>query len=138
MNLPELLQGPGEGLRRRCKVFFTLHSLTPRSLVSFVMKSIIFFIMSGLLLTFTFPGDNVWSAQNEVKQVILRVDGMTCASCPATVKMALKRLEGVVGVEVSYRDAKATVNYKEGKVTIDDMIKSIDDIGYRASIFEHK
>ena len=50
------------------------------------------------------------------------------------IKTALKKLDGVVDADVSYRDAKATVRYHDGKVTVEQMIKAIEGIGMKASL----
>ncbi len=50
--------------------------------------------------------------------VILKVDGMTCQSCPYQVKSALKRVEGVI-------TASATLETREAEVTFDDAVTNI-------------
>jgi mercuric ion binding protein len=50
--------------------------------------------------------------------VILKVDGMTCQSCPYQVKSALKRVEGVI-------TASASLETREAEVTFDDAITNI-------------
>ena len=50
--------------------------------------------------------------------VILKVDGMTCQSCPYQVKSALKRVEGVV-------TASASLETRKAEVTFDDTITNI-------------
>ncbi len=97
------------------------------------MRNFIFITIALLILSI--PADNAWSIEGKASQVILKIDGMTCASCPAMIKTALKKLDGVVDADVSYKDAKATVKYKEGKITIEQMIKAIEGIGMKASPF---
>lgn len=80
------------------------------------------------------PSNSVWSAEGRVGQIILNVEGMTCPSCPAMIKTALKKLDGVVDADVSYKDAKAKVKYQEGKTTVEQMIKAIEGIGMKASL----
>jgi len=87
------------------------------------------FVLSGILFI---PAINsVWGSE-VANQVTLKVDGMYCAACPATVKVALKRLPGVINADISFKEAKATVSYHEGKVTVEQMIKAIEDAGYEA------
>jgi len=50
--------------------------------------------------------------------VILKVDGMTCQSCPYQVKSALKRVEGVIA-------ASASLETREAEVTFDDAVTNI-------------
>ena len=97
------------------------------------MRNFIFIMITLLILTV--PVDNAWSAEGKVKQITLNVEGMTCASCPAMIKMALKKLDGIVDTDVSYEKSKATVRYRDGKVTVEQMIKAIEDIGMKASPF---
>ncbi len=92
-------------------------------------------ISALVLISMTLFALSVNGAEGKVRQITLNVEGMTCASCPAMIKTALKKLDGVVDADVSYKDAKATVKYKEGKVTIEQMIKAIEGIGMKASPF---
>lgn len=49
-----------------------------------------------ILSCFLFIMSNAWSAEGNLKQVTLKVEGMTCATCPVMVKAVLKRLPGVI------------------------------------------
>ncbi|MBI5750500.1 MAG: cation transporter [Nitrospinae bacterium] len=91
-------------------------------------------ISALVLVSMTLFALSVNGAEGKVKQVTLNIGGMTCASCPAMVKTALKKLDGVVDTDVSYKDAKATVKYQDGKVTVEQMIKAIEGIGMKASL----
>lgn len=91
------------------------------------------FVLMGLVF-FTISMDNAWSSEGNLKQVTLKVEGMTCATCPVTVKAALKRLPGVINADVSFKEAKAVVSYQEGKVTVEQMIKAVEDAGYYAEL----
>jgi mercuric ion binding protein len=54
-----------------------------------------------------------------VEQTIkLKVEGMTCQSCPYQVKSALKRVEGVIS-------ASASLETLEAEVTFDDAVTNI-------------
>jgi len=50
--------------------------------------------------------------------VILKVNGMTCQSCPYQVKRALKRVEGVI-------NASASLDTREAEVTFDNAVTNI-------------
>ncbi len=99
-----------------------------------IYRMVVLIFVIASLLPFTVSMNYVWGSEGAIKQVTLKVEGMTCASCPATVKAALKRLPGVVKVDVSFKEAKATVSYYEGKVTVEQMIKAIEDVGYYAGL----
>ncbi len=67
-------------------------------------------------------------------RVTLDVGGMTCASCAQNVEKVLKRLEGVSSVNVNVSMGKARIEYNSSVVSVDDMRKAIEAIGYSASM----
>jgi len=66
----------------------------------------------------------------KIKEVSLQITGMTCASCAATVEKALKNLKGVKAANVNIATEKATVKYSAGQVSILDLRKAVEDVGY--------
>ena len=60
----------------------------------------------------------------------LRVGGMDCASCAASVERALKHLEGVQDVRVDVVGGKVRVGYAEGKLARGDLAGAIRGVGY--------
>jgi mercuric transport protein len=66
--------------------------------------------------------------------VTLALDGMTCASCGATIRVVLKKLDGVRDATVSFKDRRAQVTYDPARVTPDKMVKAIEDAGYKARV----
>ncbi|MCQ6961918.1 heavy metal translocating P-type ATPase [Methanolobus chelungpuianus] len=67
-------------------------------------------------------------------RITLDVGGMTCASCAQNVEKVLKRLNGVSSVNVNVSTGKARIEYNSSVVSVDDMRKAIEDIGYSASM----
>ena len=72
------------------------------------------------------------AAQPEGASYELRVDGMDCASCGATVEQALRRLEGVHDVQVDVVGQRVRVRYAESKLARGDLAGAIRRVGYRA------
>jgi Cu+-exporting ATPase len=70
------------------------------------------------------------SATVETKRLDLPVTGMTCAACSARVQKGLNEMEGVSGANVNLAAERATINFDPGKVTVDEFIKKIEDLGY--------
>lgn len=66
----------------------------------------------------------------KIKEVSLQITGMTCASCAATVEKALKNLKGVKAANVNIATEKATVKYSASQVSILDLRKAVEDVGY--------
>ena len=65
------------------------------------------------------------------EKVMLRVGGMTCATCEKTVTDALQHLDGVVSVTVNLATEKASVTYNQRMVSLADMKKAVEDAGYQ-------
>ena len=59
-----------------------------------------------------------------------KVEGMTCASCETTIKIALERIEGVNTAEVSYDRGEAVVAYDPAKTTSTKLRDTINSTGY--------
>jgi copper chaperone CopZ len=92
----------------------------------------IFTLVAVLTVAFTTFNTSVVLSEESAnnQEVTLKVDGMTCKMCTIT----LKRLDGVIDAEVSYKYKEAKVRYEEGKVTVDEMIKAIENAGnYRVT-----
>jgi copper chaperone CopZ len=80
------------------------------------------------------PSPTASSEETAERTVILGIGGMTCASCSATVKVALKKLDGVLDVTVSFEEKRATVNYDAGRVTPAKMVEAVEAAGYEATV----
>ncbi|RME14158.1 MAG: heavy-metal-associated domain-containing protein [Bdellovibrio sp.] len=66
------------------------------------------------------------------KRACYRVEGMTCATCPLTVKASVKKLDGIFSVEASLENKSASVEYDPQKTNVETIKKKIDSIGYKA------
>ena len=62
------------------------------------------------------------------------VTGMTCGGCEVGVRRVVNKLEGVQEVEASHEDGTATVTYQAERVTPDDIIAAIEELGYTAEL----
>ncbi len=67
------------------------------------------------------------------ERVELAIEGMTCASCAARIEKRLNRLEGV-SASVNYTSEHAAVTFESGRVSIEDLIGSVEAAGYHASL----
>ncbi|WP_240913609.1 heavy metal translocating P-type ATPase [Thermococcus sp. JdF3] len=64
-------------------------------------------------------------------ELVLKVNGMTCAMCVKTIEEALKDLPGVLEASVNLGTETARVSYDPSLVTIEDIRKTIEDVGYQ-------
>jgi copper chaperone CopZ len=71
-------------------------------------------------------------AKPALRVVEIPVEGMACVSCAASVKHAVKSLNGVIRVEVSLEKRNARVTYFANLLTPDRIVAAIDKLGYTA------
>ncbi len=62
----------------------------------------------------------------------LRVVGVSCASCFASVKKALLKHDGVLDVRANVAADLLLVDYEADKVSLEDILAVIGKAGYRA------
>lgn len=62
------------------------------------------------------------------------ITGMTCSACSAHVEKAVKKLEGIKNVSVNLLQNSMIVEYDESILTSQNIIDSIVDAGYGASL----
>ncbi|MBN1763445.1 MAG: copper-translocating P-type ATPase [Methanomicrobia archaeon] len=65
------------------------------------------------------------------EKATLKIGSMTCAMCVKTIENALGSLDGVVSVTANIGAEKAYVTYNQRIVTIADMKKAVEDMGYQ-------
>lgn len=65
-----------------------------------------------------------------VKEIILPVDGMTCAACSRAVERAISRLDGVEQASVSIATNRAAVAFDPEKVRVADIKLAVAKAGY--------
>src|SRR6266704_3645867 len=67
-------------------------------------------------------------------RIILPVEGMSCASCAATIQEALSNAPGVASATVNYATAKAAVEYDDSQTRVSDLIRTVRGAGYDCGI----
>lgn len=94
------------------------------------MKSLL--AVAAALLLLAGPA---WAAS---KTVTLAVPGMTCATCPITVKKALTKVAGVTKVDVDLDNLQAVVTFDDAKTTVAALTKATTDAGYPSTVTDNK
>jgi Cu+-exporting ATPase len=61
------------------------------------------------------------------------LQGMTCASCAATVERGLGRVPGVQTASVKLAAAQATISYNPAIAQVHGLIQAIEDAGYKVT-----
>jgi copper ion binding protein len=72
------------------------------------------------------------TANENLKTVTIPVEGMTCSACVARVKKSLRSLDGVREVTVSLESRNTKVSFVSDKTSAEQIVKAIDDLGYKA------
>lgn len=62
------------------------------------------------------------------------IEGMHCGACSTGIELFLSNTEGVKSVKVSLEAKKGEVEYDETKLTDADVIKTIEEAGFKAQI----
>jgi periplasmic mercuric ion binding protein len=73
---------------------------------------------------------------SEPQTVILKITGMTCGGCAMNVSNTLEKVDGVIDQTVEFPGDVATIKYDADKTSIEEIIASIEEIGFKAEIME--
>jgi Cu+-exporting ATPase len=65
------------------------------------------------------------------EHAVLKIGGMTCATCVNTIENALRHKDGIGTVNVNLGAEKAYVTFNPSILSITDMRKAIEDVGYQ-------
>ncbi len=61
----------------------------------------------------------------------LKVKGMSCVNCARAIEITLKKTEGVKEVRVSFELEKVEVKYDESKISEEEIVRKIEELGYK-------
>ncbi|MDZ4385217.1 MAG: heavy metal-associated domain-containing protein, partial [Candidatus Moranbacteria bacterium] len=65
-----------------------------------------------------------------IRKIVLRVTGMTCASCALNNEKALTKTAGITSANVNFASKKALVEYDDAVLDAEQVKKIIIDNGY--------
>ncbi len=69
--------------------------------------------------------------QPRSETLTLQVRGMSCAACSNRVEKALNALEGVENAAVNLPAEKATIRFKPGAISRDELVQAVEKAGYQ-------
>lgn len=87
-------------------------------------KLVICIVLAPISLT-------IWASPQTVS---LDLPTMNCSMCPITVEKVLKKVEGVIEADASYKKKQAVVTFDDAKTSADELIKATTNAGYPSSI----
>jgi mercuric transport protein len=71
-------------------------------------------------------------------QTVLKVEGMTCAACVATVRQSLTQVDGVQDAQVTLDPPQAVVSYDPSKTSIHALEQATAKVGYPSSVKQER
>lgn len=63
----------------------------------------------------------------------ISIEGMTCMSCVRNIESTVSRVDGIESIEVSLEKKSADVKYNPVKISREQIVGAIDDMGFDAS-----
>jgi Cu+-exporting ATPase len=78
--------------------------------------------------------DTGYGVKSNQSKVDLKIDGMTCGSCVASVEKALQSTSGVIHSNVNLATEQASVSFDPDTVSQRDLIKAVVAAGYEAAV----
>jgi mercuric ion binding protein len=66
------------------------------------------------------------------KTIKLDIEGMTCGACSASIKTALKQIDGVGKIDITFEQKGGTVQYDPAKVNEQTIVDAINETGFKA------
>jgi mercuric ion binding protein len=76
----------------------------------------------------------IWAA---TQTTTLKVPGMTCPTCPLTVKKALQKVPGVSKIDVNYEQKEIAVAFDDAKTSDAAIMKATSDIGFPSQLVKN-
>lgn len=68
-----------------------------------------------------------------MKEVKLNIEGMHCIGCSTRLEKVLNNVDGVEDAKVSLEEKKADIKYDETQVSEKELIKAVEDAGFKAN-----
>ncbi len=90
--------------------------------------------MKSLLACAAFTLMSQLAMAGDIRTATLDVTGMTCASCPLTVKQILKQQPGVREANVDLKTHIAQVKFDPDKVQPEQLAKAVTDSGFPSTV----
>ena len=84
----------------------------------------------------TAPNRFMAAVVDNPKTVQLKITGMDCAMCTNAIHKKLSQTNGIIKDGISYENGSALITYDPAKITVEKIIKVIEETGYKASVIK--
>jgi Cu+-exporting ATPase len=68
--------------------------------------------------------------REDLKQIDLPIQGMSCSSCVERIETGLSKLEGIKQASINFAAEKGTVLYDPSRVSVSRIVREVENIGY--------
>lgn len=73
---------------------------------------------------------------DDLSEVTLSLDGVTCAACAWLIEKQVNATEGVNAIRVNTTTHRAILSWDDSKIKLSQLLSSIHNLGYKAAPFE--
>lgn len=67
-------------------------------------------------------------------KTLFHIQGMRCAGCSSHIEKDVKAMDGVDTVEINLSTGEMVVEYEEDKVSKEEIVKTVVNAGFKASV----
>lgn len=98
-------------------------------------------VFAGLMLSFSsysgifYPdkSNGSYSANEESIELMIQVEGMSCAGCEGLIEHEVSKLQGIQSVQASFKNRNVSVEHNS-LATDEEILEAIESLGYKAKI----
>ncbi len=101
-----------------------------------VLTAVMLVVLSGCDKAADKQSKTAPAANVQRKTVTLKVDKMTCAACPITVRKALQKVDGVISAKVDFKSKTAVVTFDAAKTNTQALTQVTTNAGYPSKVAE--
>lgn len=69
--------------------------------------------------------------EQDIKTIILKIDGMTCNNCENRIQRELNRTEGILDARVSFVNSTAEITFDANLISMEKIESIIEELGYQ-------
>lgn len=84
----------------------------------------------------SFKDKYITSTQEGYSQITLLIHNIHCSACIWLNETMLNKLDGVIEAHIHYTNHKAQITFDENKVSVSEIVKLIESLGYGVSVGE--
>ncbi|MFN3593624.1 MAG: heavy metal translocating P-type ATPase [Thiobacillaceae bacterium] len=75
-------------------------------------------------------------AEGDIREASLILEGIVCAACIWLNERHLQQLPGVIAADINFSTHRARVRWDDTRIKLSDILKAVQEIGYRAYPFD--